>query len=200
MASTPPPSLDCESSEAHSESERVRLRDGAWVAVRPVCAGDEPALRSFLAGLCLQARRLRFFSAGIDLTSAAHLGVIADVTHYGLVAHDETGMMVGHATYVQLDHDRAEVAVEVADHLHGDGLGTILIERLAAIAEWCGITYFVAEVLCENRAMLDVFSDGFDARMIRRDGAEERVEFPTSGWRLAHARLVSSKTPTLVAT
>jgi hypothetical protein len=39
--------------------------------------------------------------------------------------------MVGHATYAQLDRTRAEVAVEVAGHLHRRGLGTMLIELLA---------------------------------------------------------------------
>lgn len=46
----------------------------------------------------------------------------------------------------------------------------------------------MAEVLCENRAMLDVFREGFDARVVRHEGTEERVEFLTSGWRLAHER------------
>ncbi len=97
-------------------------------------------------------------------------------------------MLVGHATYVQLDERRAEVAVEVADHLHGRGLGTMLIERLAVIAEQRGITHFVAEVLSENRAMLDVFREGFDGCVVRHEGPEERVEFLTTGWRLAHER------------
>ncbi len=97
----------------------------------------------------------------------------------------ELGVLVGHATFVQLDEAHAEVAVEVADHLHGRGLGTVLIERLAAVAERRGITYFVAEVLCENRAMLDVFREGFDGRVVRREGPEERVEFLTRAgdWR-----------------
>ncbi len=82
---------------------------------------------------------------------------------------------------------RAEVAVEVADELHGDGLGTILLARLAQIAERRGIARFVAEVLPENRAMLDVFRDGFDARMAWRGGVEE-IEFQTSAWRLARER------------
>jgi GNAT superfamily N-acetyltransferase len=107
---------------------------------------------------------------------------------YGLLALDDTGAIVGHAVCVQLDPKRAEVAVGVADHLHGRGLGTILIERLAVIAEDRGISHFVAEVLCENRAMLDVFREGFDARVVRHEGAEERVEFLTAGWRLARER------------
>ena len=79
---------------------------------------------------------------------------------------------------------------ELCADLHGRGLGTILIERLAVVAERCGITHFVAEVLCENQAMLDVFREGFDARVVLQEGPEERVEFLTSGWRLAHERFV----------
>jgi GNAT superfamily N-acetyltransferase len=37
------------------------------------------------------------------------------------------------------DKTCAEVAVEIADHLHGRGLGTLLIERLAAVAERRGL-------------------------------------------------------------
>jgi GNAT superfamily N-acetyltransferase len=179
------------SSDDPSGVELVRLRDGSRVTVRPATAADEPALRTFLMGLCLEARRLRFFSGAVDISSAAHLAATTDTRHYGLGAHDEEGVLVGHATYVQLDETRAEVAVEVADHLHGRGLGTILIERLAIVAEQHGITHFVAEVLCENRAMLDVFREGFDGRVVRQDGLEKRVEFLTAGWRLARERFAS---------
>jgi GNAT superfamily N-acetyltransferase len=79
------------------------------------------------------------------------------------------------------------VAVEVADHLHGRGLGTILIQRLASVAEGRGITRFIAEVLPENRAMLSVFRDGFDAHLTLHDGTDA-VEFPTASWRLARER------------
>jgi len=79
------------------------------------------------------------------------------------------------------------VAVEVADRLHGQGLGTLLVVRLAVLAERHGISRFVAEVLADNDEMLDVFRDGFDARVAWREGVEA-VEFPTSAWRLARER------------
>lgn len=154
----------------------------------PAHALDEPALRSFLERLCLEARRLRFFTGAADTSKAAHWAASTGADRYGLIAHDETGVLIGHAAYIQLDEKRAEVAVEVADHLHGRGLGTILIGRLAAIAEERGITHFVAEVLSENHAMLDVFREGFDGRVVRQEGSEKRVEFLTSGWRLARER------------
>ena len=149
---------------------------------------DEPALRSFLERLCLEARRLRFFTGAADTSKAAHWAASTGADRYGLIAHDETGILIGHAAYIQLDEKRAEVAVEVADHFHGRGLGTILIGRLAAIAKERGITRFVAEVLSENHAMLDVFREGFDGRVVRQQGSEKRVEFLTSGWRLARER------------
>jgi GNAT superfamily N-acetyltransferase len=169
--------------------ELIRLRDGSPVTIRQVLAGDEPALSSFLSGLCLQARRMRFFTEAASMRIAAQLVSAVGDERYGLIARDDTGTVVGHASYARLEGTRAEVGVEVADHLHGRGLGTILIERLAAAAERCGITVFVAEVLCENGAMLDVFRDGFDARVVRREGPEETVEFPTASWRLTDGRL-----------
>ncbi len=186
-ASAPAPATPA-SLAGESQTKLIRLRDGSSVTIRPATAEDEPALRSFLRGLCLEARRLRFFTGAPDVTRAARLAARADAEHYGLLAHDETGVLIGHALYIQLERTRAEVAVEVADHLHDHSLGTILVEHLALVAEQRGITHFVAEVLSENRAMLDVFRDGFDARVVHREGPEERIEFLTSGWRLAHER------------
>ena len=55
------------------------------------------------------------------------------------------------------DPAAAEVAFAVADELQGRGIGTRLLERLAALAAEQGIERFVAEVLPDNRAMLGVF-------------------------------------------
>jgi acetate---CoA ligase (ADP-forming) len=174
--------------------ELVKLRDGSSVTVRAVGQSDEAPLRAFLTELCADSLRLRFFNGGPNVAKAAHWAAGTPSDRYGLLAHDETGVLVAHAAYVKLDETRAEVAVEVADHLHGRGLGTILIERLAVVAEERGITRFVAEVLSENRAMLDVFREGFDGRVVRREGSEERVEFLTSGWHLAHERFAVKTT------
>ncbi len=173
---------------ARSEApEVVQLRDGSAVSIRPVRPQDEAPLRTFLAELCPEARRLRFFTGAADMRQAAHWAAEGAADHHGLLAHDETGALVGHASYAQLDPQRAEVAVEVADHLYGRGLATILIERLAGIAEQRGVSEFVAEVLPENAPMLAVFRDGFDARVAFDDGIET-VVLPTSAWRLAQAR------------
>ena len=139
---------------------QVRLRNGERVTVRAVTPADEPALADFLASLCLEARRMRFFSGGVDVATMARYAAAGGPERAGLLALDQSASVVGHAFYVELAPGRAEVAVEVADRLHGHGLGTILIERLAQLAERRGITRFSAEVLPDNRAMLDVFRDG----------------------------------------
>src|SRR5271168_2215513 len=75
--------------------ELVRLRDRSAVTLRPVNARDEPALGGFLSGLCLEARRLRFFSGGADMSLAAHLVAAPGPDRFGLVVHDGAGVLVG---------------------------------------------------------------------------------------------------------
>lgn len=169
------------------EPKLVHLRDGSAVSVRPAGPSDEAPLRTFLTGLCPEARRMRFFTGATDMGRAAHQAADTAPDRYGLLVHDEMGVLVAHAAYLAIDATHAEVAVEVADHLHGRGLGTILIERLAEAAQARGVTHFVAEVLPENGEMLHVFRDGFDARVAFHEGTET-VEFPTAAWRTARER------------
>lgn len=164
----------------------VRLRNGALVEVRPASDADLPALQRFLDGLSLEARRFRFFTGGVDAGRMAGTIGSEGPDRFGLVALAGAAV-VGHALCIELDEGRAELAVEVADDLHGQGLGTILLERLAQEAERRGVRRLVAEVLPENREMLEVFNDGFDATVTLHEGVD-RIEFPVGAWRLAADR------------
>lgn len=150
-------------------------------------AEDEPQLRAFLEHLCATTRHLRFFTAAIDVHAAAHRAAEPAADTCGLLALDGAGEIIGHALYVGVGPSLAEVAIEVADRVHGEGLGTILVGRLAGIAERRGIRRFVAEVLSENKEVLDVFREGFGAHVISHQSVQ-RVDFPTSSWRLARER------------
>ncbi|GAA1822417.1 bifunctional GNAT family N-acetyltransferase/acetate--CoA ligase family protein [Nesterenkonia flava] len=55
--------------------------------------------------------------------------------------------------------NEAEVAFNIADAHQGRGLGSILLEHLAAAGRERGIELFSAEVLPQNRKMLAVFSE-----------------------------------------
>ena len=150
----------------HREAD-VQLRDGSTVHIRPVRAGDEPALRDFLEGLSVEARAFRFFSAGANLAAAARWA--ADVDYgdsYGLVAlAGGERRVVGHATFYRTGPGRAEVAFAVADAYQGRGLGTLLLAHLAEAAEEAGIGTLEAEVLAENHRMVGLFREsGFPVR------------------------------------
>ena len=71
-----------------------------------------------------------------------------------MAVHDKP---IGYARLDRLDSESAEVAFNVADAHHGKGIGSILLEHLAAIGLELGVARFVADVLPENRKMLGVF-------------------------------------------
>ena len=163
-------------------AEDVVLRDGSTLRLRAPAAADEGELIRLFEALSPDSRYLRFHGATIvDHTTVA--GALETDWHsrgslLGELA-DPSGAVrpVALATYVRLHNPRrAEVAFAVADELHGRGIGTRLLERLAAHAAEVGIEEFVAEVLPQNRAMLHVLDDaGFESARALQDGVIEVV-------------------------
>ena len=61
--------------------------------------------------------------------------------------------------------DKAEIAFVVIDDYQGQGIGTLLMRHLAALARKAGLKELIAEVLPENTAMRKVFGKfGFQVR------------------------------------
>jgi len=166
------------------EAVDVALRDGSTVRVRPVEASDIDQLRELLAGLSPESLWLRFFTAGVNLETMARWASSRGGGHgYGVVATvGSPERIVGHAAYVRtLPGSRtAEVAFEVTDDRHGQGIGTILLAHLAAVAPGAGIDRFVATVHPSNHRMAQVFRDsGFPVEVTVGRG-ELRFELPAS--------------------
>jgi len=162
----------------------VVLRDGSTVHVSPAKPADASAVRLLLNGLSDRSRWLRFFSAFPNLAKAAQWATEVDNDRrYGLVATTERdGRMVGHAGLERTSErpERAEVALEIADAMQGKGLGTALLCRLAEAANELGIQVLDAEVLPENRQMIQVFRDcGYPVKVHSLPGVE-LVELRTS--------------------
>jgi acetate---CoA ligase (ADP-forming) len=170
--------------------EDVVLRDGSTLRLRPPTAADEGGLIGFFEGLSADSRYLRFHGTTIvDHTTVAGALETDWETRGSLLGElaDPTGAVrpVALATYVRLhDPKRAEVAFAVSDELHGRGIGTRLLERLAAHAAGVGIEEFVAEVLPQNAAMLRVFDDaGFASARKLQGGVVEvslHIDLPSS--------------------
>src|SRR3954452_13881679 len=157
--------------EAH-----VVLHDGSTTRVRPILPSDADALQAFHMGQSERSIYLRFFAA-MERLSERDLQRLVTVDHVdrvALVAVADVGgseHIIGVARYDRLDDDDAEVAFNVADAHQGRGLGSVLLEHLAAAARERGVRRFVAEVLPQNGRMIAVFREaGYVVRQRTEDG------------------------------
>ena len=129
------------------------LMDGRIVHVRPVFEGDTEALSALYSRASLRSRYLRFFTAGISIDREVQRLIAPSDDHVALLAEHE-GVAVGVASYEILNGTQAEIAILVDDAWQGDGIGSLLIEHLAAVARRAGIEEFVGDVLATNVTML----------------------------------------------
>lgn len=143
-------------------SADVLLADGSIAVVRALRPEDGPALRDLHARVSDDSLRMRFFSASRPAADRYVDHLLADPETVTLVA-EVGGHLAAIATAEPIAPATCEVAFLVADDHRGLGLGTLLLEHLAAAARDRGVRRFRAEVLPENWPMLSVFRDaGFD--------------------------------------
>jgi acyl-CoA synthetase (NDP forming)/GNAT superfamily N-acetyltransferase len=156
----------------------VLLADGSVATIRPVTPDDVAALDALHAGISDENLRLRFFTVSRAAAHAyvEHLGRATDTL--GLVV-ERAGALVAVGTAEPIGPDVAEVAFLVDDSQHGLGLGSLLLEHLAAAGRERGIRRFVAEMLAENYGMLQVFTDAGFAVSRRTEPGEVHLEMDT---------------------
>jgi len=166
-----------------TEHADVILRDGRTLRLRPPAREDADALLAFFSGLSERSLYLRFHGfPRLSLRLVESL-VEPDWRERGALLGtlgDEDGeRVVAVANYVRLrDPKLAEAAFTVADEHQGRGIGTRLLEQLAARAAEVGIERFVAYVLPDNCAMVGVFeAAGFELTR-ELEGGELEVQFP----------------------
>ncbi|ROS30876.1 GNAT family N-acetyltransferase [Cellulomonas sp. PhB150] len=155
----------------------VVLQDGTTTHVRPLRPSDADALQAFHVGQSERSTYLRFF-APLERLSDRDLTRLVTVDHDARVALvavaagiDGTEQIIGVARYDRIEDDEAEVAFNIADAHQGRGLGSVLLEHLAAAARERGVRRFVAEVLPQNGRMISVFKDaGYAVRQRTEDG------------------------------
>jgi acetyl coenzyme A synthetase (ADP forming)-like protein len=157
----------------------VILRDGSTLRLKAPVAGDAAALLAFLGGLSDQSLYLRYHGAPAIGPQLVEPVLDPDWEERGALTGWLDGRVVALANWVRLRDPRAaEVAFSVDDRFQRRGIGTRLLEQLAARAAEAGIEEFVAEVMHENLAMLGVFRDaGFDVTRAS-EGGEVEVRFP----------------------
>jgi acetyl coenzyme A synthetase (ADP forming)-like protein len=157
----------------------VILRDGTTLRLRAPGPDDADALLEFFRSLSRESLYRRFHGFPELGPRLVEPLTTADAQEAGALVGFIDTRIVAVANFARLrDPKAAEVAFAVADDYQRRGIGTRLLEQLAARAAELGVERFVAEVLPDNRQMLGVFEAvGF---AVTRDvaGGEVELTFP----------------------
>ena len=143
---------------SHWETDAV-LADGGTVHVRPITPDDGDRLTDLHGRLSDRTIYYRFFSPRRRLTprEVQRFTTVDYTDRVALVALLDD-RLVSVARFDRMPGtSEAEVAFVVADEHQGRGVGTLLLEHMAAAARERGITRFFAETLPDNKPMQSVF-------------------------------------------
>src|SRR5262249_44541087 len=137
--------------------QRVILRDGETVLIRPLKSEDASLYPDFLSEVTAKDLRLRFFAAMREVPPE----LIDKLIHYD-AAHamafvaiaEPSGRLLG---VVRLHNDPdgngAEFAILVRSHLKGHGLGWLMMKHTIAYAQSKKLRTVHGQVLAENATM-----------------------------------------------
>ncbi|TRW47146.1 GNAT family N-acetyltransferase [Georgenia yuyongxinii] len=150
----------------------VVLRDGATMHIRPIRPDDADALQRMHLAQSPESIYFRFF-APVPRLGEKDLYRFTHVDH-----HDRVALVMVDGAEIRavgrfdvVAPGDAEVAFNVVDTERGRGLGSVLLEHLAAAARELGVTRFVADVLPANARMVRVFGDaGYEVAQRLEDG------------------------------
>jgi GNAT superfamily N-acetyltransferase len=155
--------------DARKYCVEAKMLDGTAIRIRAIRADDQERLHEHFRGLSEKSVYFRFMGLRRDLSPQdlknlteldfkIHIGLAATLTQNGRERFMGVGRYICGA-----DPHRAEVAFAILDGFQGRGIGTLLLEHLSLIADANGVTEFEADVLGENRQMLEVFAhSGFE--------------------------------------
>ena len=159
--------LDSKSFEKYSIS--VALKDGSSLHLRPIQMSDEERLLALFSRMSKQTIYLRFHHVLTHMSreEARRFCTVDYVDTFALVGALGEGLeerIIAVGRYArQPGANRAQIAFEVEDKYQGLGIGTHLLDQLAYTARDKGITTFEAEVLAENKDMMNVLiNSGFN--------------------------------------
>ncbi len=164
---------------------RTQLAPGtrSGVRIRTAVAADCEAIGSFVTGLSLRTRFLRFF-APVSPPSASLLRGLCGTAGSDVLLATDDDAIVGHAMAVDSvgpDGGRvADIGLVVADCWQNRGVGSAMLRGLADRAAGRGVGTLVMDVLPENRRMLDMISRHWAGASyeFRPDAVSVRVQLP----------------------
>jgi acetyltransferase len=159
--------------------ERVALRAGRSLVMRPIRPEDEPAHSRFFQQLEPEDLYLRFFSA---VRKAPH----SQLARFTQIDYDREMAFIAHApdreeetlgvvrAIADPDNKQAEFAIIVRSDVKGQGLGRALVEKMIRYCRSRGTGELVGQVLSENTPMLTLARKlGFSSQLNREAGVLE---------------------------
>jgi ribosomal protein S18 acetylase RimI-like enzyme len=153
---------------------------GLNILLRPVKIGDEPLMKDFFYGLSNDSMYRRFMSVRMDMPHERlqEFGIVDYSNSMMILAIVEGDRKETVAAIGQYEIDKkmhtAEVALVVKDEYQNMGVGHDLLTYLTRLARRRGLLGFTADVLVENKPMLDLFkSMGFDTEKRSDEGVYE---------------------------
>jgi acetyltransferase len=175
---------------------RAETKDGAAISVRPIRPEDEPLMVRFHESLSERSVYMRYFHMlGLDRRTAherlTRICFIDYDREMALVAekeNPETGeteiLGVGRLSRNHaFPEEEAEFSLLVSDRFQGQGIGTVLLEKLLDVGRSEGLSRVTADILLDNRAMQHLCRKlGFH---LRRDLGEGVVKADLNLYQLA---------------
>jgi GNAT superfamily N-acetyltransferase len=180
------------STEQAAVTGEIMTVDGTDLLVRPILVSDGDGIERMFRRLSRKSIYFRFFSpiARIPPTMLARLTDVDHLRRDALVAL-EGDEIVAVARYDAARNDNgedvatrdAEIAVTVVDAWQRRGLGHRLLQRLEELAERRGYDAFVARMLPDNRAALELVHKLDPDVDVRFAGGEYEARLPFSARR-----------------
>ena len=147
---------------AVKEERRVALKDKREVLIRPAVAGDAGEVRNLFHQLPAHDIFTRFFYkvkglSAKDVQRLCNVNFETEVAMVAVTGTRENPQIIAHSLYVvDTSTNLAETAFMVHPQWQGQGLGGHLQLRMQAHAVEKGVRGFVAEILPENRKMMQL--------------------------------------------
>jgi acetyltransferase len=159
--------------------------DGGAIEIRAASAADCEAIKSFVMGLSLRARFLRFFSPVAPPSSSVLRRMCGVGGDTDVLVATESGAVVGHAMAVDAtapDGRRvADLGLVVTDSWQHKGIGSQMLSEVVARAAARGVSGLVMEVLPENRRMLGMITSRWGDADYELGGGSVTVRVPLPG-------------------
>ena len=161
---------------------RTQERPQGGIQVRAASAADCEAIKSFVTGLSLRARYLRFFTSASPPTPAVLRGLCGGGRTTDVLVATAGDAVIGHAMAADStgpDGGRVtDIGLVVTDGWQHRGVGSDLFGRVVARAAARGVRGLEMDVLPENRPMLAMISRRWADASYEYGGGSVTVRVP----------------------